>query len=220
MENNRECYHCTGHPELAGSIFPVYGYSAEDLPDRLRPAAERLARAKAESYATYERLGLSYQPHEELDTRPTGYRIEREPLDGAGESLTLDGSAAVCKLLAEFPTAKLGRLGLHLQPNAWFHFLADHAVTFAALPLAPNRTLVRTTWLVHADAQEGVDYDIDRLTHVWTATNNQDASFVERAHTGVSDPAYVPGPYSPTEYQVEAFINWYMIAVRNYLNEV
>lgn len=72
MENNRECYHCTGHPELAGSIFPVYGYSAEDLRDRLRPAAERLAQATTESYATYERLGLRYHAQEELDTRPTG----------------------------------------------------------------------------------------------------------------------------------------------------
>jgi Rieske 2Fe-2S family protein len=219
MENNRECYHCTGHPELGANIFPVYGYSPECLPPRLQPAAERLRLATEEALKLYDSLGLKYQAREELDNRPTGFRIEREPLDLAGESFTPDGKAAVKRLLADFPTAKLGRLGLHTQPNAWFHILSDHAVTFSALPLSPDKTLVRTTWLVHADAVEGVDYDLEILTHVWRRTNLQDANFVELAQRGVSNPGYVPGPYSPTEYQVEAFVNWYIKALRTHLGE-
>ncbi len=210
MENNRECYHCAGHPELNCSIFPVYGYTPENLPPRLQGDAERLRTATAEAIRTYDDLGLPYAAREELDTRTTGFRIEREALDGAGESITIDGAAAVRRLLADFPTAKLGRLGLHLQPNSWFHFMADHAVAFTALPISPDRTLVRSTWLVHADAVEGEDYDVESLTHVWKATNLQDAGFVERAQLGVSSPAYLPGPYSSTEYQVEAFVNWYI----------
>jgi glycine betaine catabolism A len=217
VENNRECYHCGGHPELACSIFPVYGYAGATIPDRLKPAAERLRRATEEAITLYESLGLEYRAREELDNRPTGFRIEREPLDGAGESFTMDGTAAVKRLLADFPTAKLGRLGLHMQPNSWFHVLADHAVSFAAFPLSPGRTLVRTTWLVHADAQEGIDYDVEKLTKVWKATNMQDASFVERSFSGVSNPAYLPGPLSPTEYQVEAFDKWYFQRMKEYL---
>lgn len=34
---------------------------------------------------------------------------------------------------------------------------------------------MRTTWLVHRDAVEGVDYDLNRLTNVWEITNQQDA---------------------------------------------
>ena len=71
--------------------------------------------------------------------------------------------------------------------NSWFHFLSDHAVTFSVLPVAPDRTLLRTTWLVHADAVEGEDNDVDELTKVWRATNEQDAVLVARAHRGVSD---------------------------------
>jgi len=218
VENNRECYHCGGHPELLCSLFPIYGYAEDDIPPVLRPAHERYQQADAEVRETYESLGLPYAAVEELDTRTTGFRIQREPLDLAGESFTADGTAACGRLLADFPTARLGRLSLHMQPNAWFHFLADHAVTFSVIPLAPDRTLVRTTWLVHPEAVEGVDYDLDTLTKVWTATNDQDAVFVARAHQGITSPAYLPGPYGPTEYQVEAFINWYVTRLRAHLS--
>ena len=209
MENNRECTHCGGHPELIRSLFPIYGYQADDISPRLRPAFERYTKAHQEFTATCSELDLPWKPVEELDSRLTGFRIEREPLDLAGESFTVDGKKACTRLLADFPTARLGRLSMHVQPNAWFHGLADHAVTFSVLPIAPDRTLLRTTWLVHKDAVEGRDYDLDRLTTVWRQTNDQDRTFVARAHAGVSDPAYVPGPYLPPEYQVDAFCSWY-----------
>ena len=108
----------------------------------------------------------------------------------------------------------LGRLSLHVQPNSWFHFLGDHVVTFSLVPLSVDRTLLRTTWLVHEEAEEGVDYDIPHLTEVWHKTNEQDAELCVRAQMGVSSPAYVPGPYAPHEYQVEAFIAWYIERLR------
>ncbi|GAA1989298.1 aromatic ring-hydroxylating dioxygenase subunit alpha [Amycolatopsis minnesotensis] len=216
MENNRECYHCDGHPELVRSFFPTYGYREDQLPPPLRPAYERYCRVRAELRETYDRLGLPYETIEEL-TRPSGFRIEREPLDLAGESFTPDGTAACRRLLADFPTARLGHLSLHWQPNAWFHVLSEHAITFAVLPIAPDRTLLRTTWLVHPDAEEGVDYDLGRLTKVWTATNEQDADLVTRAQCGITSPAYEPGPYAPSEYQVDAFCTWYLTRLREHL---
>ncbi len=218
MENNRECYHCEGaHPELTCTFFPTYGYATEDVPPRLLPAHARFLRAEAELRRACEERGLPHALIEELHGRPAGFRIAREALDGAGESYTRDGSAACRRLLGDLDTPRLGRLSLHHQPSSWFHFLADHAVTFAVLPLAADRTLVRTTWLVHEDAQEGVDYDLDTLTEVWVATNQQDAALVERAQAGVSSPAYEPGPYSPQEYQVDAFVTWYHERITEYL---
>ncbi|MFI0860308.1 aromatic ring-hydroxylating dioxygenase subunit alpha [Streptomyces smyrnaeus] len=217
MENNRECYHCDGHPELLRSFFPTYGYTEENLPARLRPAHERYLRADAEMRETYERLGLPYALIEELDGRTTGFRIQRDALDLAGESFTPDGTAACRRLLGELPTPRLGHLALHLQPNSWFHVLGDHAITFSVLPLAPDRTLLRTTWLVHPEAEEGVDYDLETLLKVWTATNEQDARLVARAQQGVRSPAYEPGPYAETEYQVEAFCAWYIDRLREEL---
>ena len=218
MENNRECYHCdNAHPELIRTFFPTYGYAEADIPKKLRPTYERFLRADAELAEKCAVRGLPRAEIEELDDRVTGFRIQREPLDGAGESYTLDGSAACSRLLGDLDTPRLGRASMHLQPNAWFHFCADHAVVFSVLPVAVDRTLIRTTWLVHEDAVEGVDYDVDNLTAVWRRTNEQDAALCARAQAGVSSPAYVPGPYSGSERQVDAFVTWYVRRIQEHL---
>ncbi|MFI8412160.1 SRPBCC family protein [Paeniglutamicibacter gangotriensis] len=214
MENNRECYHCDGHPELSCSLFPTYGYEPDGLPPRLRPAYDRYLAAEADLIQRCMEHDLPYQQIQELRGRATGFRIQREPMDGAGASFSPDGTPLSSKLLGELTEPTLGRLSMHWQPNAWFHVLSDHAVTFSVLPLAPNKTLLRTTWLVHEDAVEGEDYDLEDLKRVWQRTNEQDQTFVRRAQLGVTSPAYIPGPYAPNEYQVEDFCSWYIERLR------
>jgi len=95
--------------------------------------------------------------------------------------------------------------------NSWNHVMADHAVIFTAFPLGPDRTLVRTKWLVHAEAVEGEDYDLETLTSVWQTTNAEDAHLVGLAHRGVCSPGYKPGPYSAyTERALDEFATWYV----------
>jgi Rieske 2Fe-2S family protein len=207
LENNRECYHCGGHPELLRSLFHFFG--EYDIPPSQQADWDRFQRTRAEMIGVWEESGLPWQPVEKLSGRPTGYRFERLALEGPGESYTMDVRRACRKLLGGFTNARLGTLHLHTQPNAWFHFLGDHAVTFAVFPLAANRTLVRTTWLVDRDAVEGVDYDRENLTRVWNMTNVQDAGFVSWAHAGVQSAAYEPGPLAPAEYMVDLFGEWY-----------
>jgi Rieske 2Fe-2S family protein len=79
------------------------------------------------------------------------------------------------------------------------------------MPVDATHTMLRTKWLVHKDAVEGVDYDIKRITEVWQATNKQDSNLVERTQRGANSKWYEPGPYSPyTEDLVEKFTNWYI----------
>ena len=133
------------------------------------------------------------------------------PIDQAGESQTLDTHVASKKLLCQLTDSKLGGLSFWTQPNSWHHFMSDHIVTFTAIPIDAEHTLVRTKWLVHKDAREGIDYDVENLTSVWNATNTQDAGLVEIAQAGARTPAYEPGPYSPyTEMLVEKFCKWYL----------
>jgi Rieske 2Fe-2S family protein len=132
--------------------------------------------------------------------------------------MTLDTRVACTRLLGSLTERRLGTLHLHVQPNAWFHFLSDHIMTFAVFPLDRQRTLVRTTWMVNADAEEGKDYDLDNLTRVWIATNNQDAQFVEETQRGTASPHYVPGPLSATEFMVDMFHRWYDERMRAGLN--
>jgi Rieske 2Fe-2S family protein len=218
MENNRECQHCdAGHPELLTAYFPLFGYSEDDITPRLRPVFARYqaAAARLESACTANRFPR--EERRELDTRATGFQISHMPLDGAGTSFGPGGEQVSRKLMGSIGNTEFGDLSLHMQPNSWFHFLSDHAVVFWVLPLGPDRTVLRTTWLVHGDAVEGVDYDLETLTAVWRATNDQDGAFVARAHNGVTNPGYEPGPYSLVEDDVEAFVNWYIGRVQDHL---
>ena len=213
LENNRECYHCAGnHPELNGALFAYgFGFAPGALDAGEQAQADRYDAMVEDLHARWEQAGLPSRRIERLTGRATAYRTERLPLDQAGESHTLDARVACRRLLGDFTDRRLGGLTLWTAPNSWHHFMSDHVVTFCVLPLSPDRTLVRTTWLVHKDAVEGVDYDPANLTAVWDATNRQDAALVEMTQAGVRSPAYEPGPYSPhTEGLVEQFCSWYI----------
>jgi Rieske 2Fe-2S family protein len=217
LENNRECYHCSAnHPELTIPLFAYgFGFAPGSLDEGELALVARYDDMVTSLHAAWEAAGLPARRIEKLTGRATGFRTERLPLDQAGESHTMDTRVACRRLLGDFKDARLGGLSFWTQPNSWHHFMSDHAITFAALPLAPDKTLLRTTWLVHKDAVEGVDYDLDNLTSVWDVTNRQDAALVEITQAGVRSPAYEPGPYSPhTEGLVEQFCEWYVERMR------
>ena len=213
MENNRECYHCSAnHPELTVPLFAYgFGFAPESVDAAERAHVARYEAMARDLRAGWEGGGLPSALVERLDATVTGFRAERLPIDQAGESQTADTRRASRRLLGRLTDARLGGLTFWTQPNSWHHVMADHAVTFSAIPLDPDHTLLRTKWLVHKDAVEGQDYDLANLTGVWMATNAQDAALVEMAQAGLRSPAYEPGPYSPhTEMLVEKFCRWYL----------
>lgn len=210
MENNRECYHCAAnHPELTVSLYEYgFGYQVDE---HNAAGMEQFRATVAASCARWEALGLPSAEIDQLDGRATGYRTQRLPLDRSGQSQTMNTEVACTKPLGAFADPALGGLSFWTQPNSWHHFMSDHVVSFSVLPIAAGKTLLRTTWCVHADAIEGVDYTAENLTAVWRATNEQDRRLVEESQIGIASGAYQPGPYSPaTEGLVEKFCNWYL----------
>ena len=103
MENNRECYHCDGHPELACSLFPTWGLTEGLIPAHLEEVWDRNKEAQSSLEERCRRYGLPYEVVEELDTRIAGIRISRESLDGDGESFSADGRRLSKKLLGDLP---------------------------------------------------------------------------------------------------------------------
>lgn len=212
MENNRECYHCDGnHPQLTVPLSAFgFGFSPDEMDQRRSEEVNKYLSAVHTDHTRWEACGLPSAESDHL-SNITGFRTMRLPLMRAGESHTLDTKVASKKLLGQFTDAKLGGLSFWTHPNSWHHFMSDHIVTFSVLPLGPDKTLVRTTWLVHKNAHENEDYNLDNLTHVWNMTNVQDAELVRLAQIGSQQPAYEPGPYSTfTEPHVEAFCDWYI----------
>ncbi|MCC8931113.1 aromatic ring-hydroxylating oxygenase subunit alpha [Rhizobium sp. 'Codium 1'] len=208
-ENNRECYHCAGnHPELCRT------YPEAPTATGVQGAGDDPV--IAEHWQRCEAAGLPSA----FNMDPSGqFRTARMPLIQDAESYTLSGKRAVRRPLSDdVSTSHIGTLLLFHYPSTWNHILVDHAISFRVTPLSAEETAVTTTWLVHKDAVEGVDYDLKELTHVWEMTNDQDRSIVEENAFGIRSPAYEPGPYSVEhEGGVMQFVDWYTTFMINRL---
>jgi phenylpropionate dioxygenase-like ring-hydroxylating dioxygenase large terminal subunit len=105
----------------------------------------------------------------------------------------------------------MGSLRMHTFPNFWIHILSDHAVSARLLPLSVNKTLVTVSWLVHKNAEEGKDYDLDRMKLYWQRTAEQDWDLCCWTQKGVELSKFQPGPYSKEkESGVNYFVDWYI----------
>lgn len=206
MENNRECYHCDGnHPEL-NHTFVAYGFD-NDIPvgSDSCPADQSYV---SRQIARWKELGIY---HDLIEFPDDGWhRVSRLPMAEGTSSATLDGQPASRQPIWSLPETISSSLSVHTQPNSWHHFFCDHVVTFSLTPLGPDQTLLRTSWLVHEDAVEGQDYDVDSLCAVWRATNRQDGHLSELNHAGIATDGYQPGYYSLDEKMVEAFKDFYV----------
>jgi glycine betaine catabolism A len=212
IENNRECYHCAAtHPELTASFLPEdFGVCTDGLSEESLKALDEYRAKNAAVNQSWEKDGFICAAVEYLgEDAVTQFRSQRLAIAGHGESQTLTTQVACQRLFGDLTRRDLGDLHLWTH-NSWTHVMSDHAVVSYIIPLAPDKTLVRTKWLVHADAVENVDYNVKTLTEVWAATNQQDANLVAITHSGTQDPAYTPGQFSAfTESYVEQFSTWY-----------
>ena len=216
MENNRECYHCDlNHPELLKSLS-TYGFG-KGLPED--GAADVVDDAAFDAMLDAQRahwrdLGVFHELIEfpEEGGQTGWHRLARLPLDHGAVSQTLDGKPASRLPIWAHGLDEPSSLSVWTQPNSWHHFCNDHVITFSLTPLGPDKTLLRTTWLVHEDAVEGVDYDPANLTAVWRATNDQDSYLSAVNHRGITSDGYRQGPYSAEEKLVDAFKTFYVDA--------
>ena len=220
MENNRECYHCdAGHPELI-SVLGTYGFgkglpedgTSDVVDDR---AFDAIVEAKR---AQWQDMGI----FRELIEFPEGWwhRVARLPLANGAVTQSIDGKLACQKLIGPFTEPESSSLSVWTQPNSWHHFCCDHVVTFSLTPLSSGQTLLRTSWLVHEDAVEGVDYDPDHIAALWRRTNDQDGRFSQLNHLGIATDGYRQGPYAVEEKLVEDFKDFYVARARAALAQV
>ena len=95
-----------------------------------------------------------------------------------------------------------------------FEAVSDYAVAMQFLPVSATLTRIRMDWLVHPDAVEGRDYDVERVIAFWKATGEQDWKICEDNQRGINSKSYEPGPYSPTESGVADFVRTYLQLLR------
>jgi glycine betaine catabolism A len=205
MENARECYHCAvRHPELAVT-FPVRGRRPVQFADVQR--FERFSTRMAE-------VGLAAGPVE-----GDWWNAMRFPLNDGAVTVSMDGKPACAKLLCDIANGDIGSMRWALEPHCFAHATSDVVFMFSVMPIGPEETVITSKWLVHKDAVEGVDYDVEKLTELWTKTNLQDRDLCENNQRGVNSLGYTPGPYSEeAEALVIRFTDWYCAEVDRYLD--
>ena len=49
-------------------------------------------------------------------------------------------------------------------------------------------------WLVHKDAEEGKDYNLEKMIWMWDVTTIADKRIIENNQKGVNSRKYSPGP--------------------------
>lgn len=207
-ENNRECFHCrVGHPEYIKSNYDTAA------PDDAKVNAEIAAivekhRDKWESLGIGVNLlrgGVPFFP-----TPGVWWRSIRSVLREGWVTQSLDGKP-VSRLMGKFTHPEMGNLRVSTLPTLWNHSNSDYSASTQVIPINPSQTKIKVSWLVHKDAVEGKDYNVESLTAVWKRTGEQDWRLSEANHKGVMSSRYTPGPYSmDREYNVDHFITWYL----------
>jgi Rieske 2Fe-2S family protein len=200
VENYVECYHCTpSHPEYSRL------HSAEKPIGRvakLNEAMEARTRAIGVQIGTIDHLVGS-------ETGEAAVGVHRYSLyDGACTGA--EGGAPVAPLMGAFTEYDGGVTSVHFVPTSFFIAYPDHGVLYRFIPNTPRTCSLEVVWLIKANAREGVDYDLEKLTWLWRVTSEQDKRIVEDNQLGVNSRFYQPGPYAPMEPRVTEWTKWYL----------
>ncbi len=200
VENYLECYHCTpAHPEYSKL------HALEQPFDKI---ADLNAAMEARSLA----LGVNVPTTDHRVASSTGeasvFTFRYALYDGVKTGAP--NGEAVAPLMGAFADYDGGVTSTHFAPSSFFIAYPDHGVLYRFMPLAPRSSALELLWLVRGDAQEGRDYDLDKLTWLWRVTTEADKRITEDAQKGVNSRFYEPGPYSPAEPNAIAWMAWYL----------
>jgi phenylpropionate dioxygenase-like ring-hydroxylating dioxygenase large terminal subunit len=201
LENYTECYHCApAHPEYSrGHSLALPEHRTKQL------WQEVMARAGAcglsdkvvdQMYLTAPAFGADFYFHR--------YPLIREHLTGSEDGQPL------APFLGEIHAFDGGATDLQVGPVTFALLYCDHAVIYRFTPLTIDTADCDITWLVRGDAEEGKDYDKDKLTWLWDITTHADKTIIERNQQGVNSRYYEPGPLSTMEDYTWQFLSWYL----------
>lgn len=199
VENFMECYHCApAHPEYS----QCHAMKAPAENEALRPGM------------LSEAAGLGYETASLDNSFPSGkgqvqYYYQRNALYAPCVTGSRDGRP-VAPLLGRIPEYGGGVADIMLGPVSYGIFYPDHVVLYRFLPRGVGQTDMEVIWLVGAGAQEGRDYDLEKLTWMWRVTTEEDKEIILLNQQGVNSRFYEPGPLSEMEDYTVEFNRWYI----------
>ncbi len=200
VENYVECYHC-------GPAHPEYS-ETHALEQPLHMIEELNARMEARTCA----LGIDVCAGDHWQTSKNGreaIHAFRYALYDGVKTGSKDGSA-LSTLMGRFSDFDGGVTSVHLGGTTFLVCYADHGMIYRFIPRSVDVCEMELIWLVDAKAEEGRDYDLEKLTWLWKVTTDEDKAIIEHTARGVRSHFYEPGPIAPMEQNELRYINWYL----------
>ncbi len=202
IENYFECYHCgPAHPEFARHHATERYLDPEAM--ALREATRARARAMGIEIPDVSNWPWPASPGEES---ADAFHDATYPGSVTGSE---DGQA-VAPLMGDFSDYDGGFCYVDVGPASNFLAYPDYGVIYLFVPRGIQTTDMEIVWLVSQDAEEGVDYDRDRLIWMWDVTSIADKRIIDHNQKGVNSRFYRPGPYGPMEEMPRNMTEWYL----------
>lgn len=205
-ENYFECYHCpSAHPEWSKAQL----HSLRDgvgTPQAVESFEKRNEVWESKAKALGHKTGQ--MPIEDALSDDENYHTQmifaermlvNDDARNLYNSLIPNGTNMPSRLLGTYKSDDEGQVDWGVGPSGFGYTTCNATAILRITPLGPLETDQVVTWLVHEDAEEGVDYDIESLSWLHNVTLGQDKKIVEDNHIGIGSRAYVPGPYMELE---------------------
>lgn len=205
LENYLECYHC-------GPAHKAYArmHTLQDTYERVEAQVTAM-RDRAEEvtgvpgiteevrtiYGESQGFGacVSHSRYGLYDGYQTGSQDGRPVAPLMGRMQGYDGGAG----------------DFQMGPLSFMLNYPDHCVLYRFLPRGIDDTDLEIVWFVNGDAEEGRDYDVERLTWLWHSTTLEDKFIITQNRNGVLSHFFEPGPLQPEfEDVLREFLEWYV----------
>lgn len=221
LENYFECYHCvTSHPELckvqlhtlrdavgterAAANFDAHNREWQTLAQSLGHKTGSMHRQPAVTDADVYNSQAIYAER----------MLVHHDLDAAYAKAGGIRPKTATKLLGTYTADDNGQVDWGISPSVFMYTTCSNTVIFRITPLSALETEMAQTWIVHEDAVEGVDYEVESSTWLDEVTMAQDEEIVVNTQVGVSSRVYEPGPYAELESGILEVHRDYLRAMR------
>jgi phenylpropionate dioxygenase-like ring-hydroxylating dioxygenase large terminal subunit len=208
LENYLECYHCaTSHRAYAKlHTLQALDEKAIKVNQTMWDKSEAQTGIKDISFELYE----AYTSEKAFGTGCTTsrYALYDGFLTGS------EGGQPVAPLMGKFKGYDGGCGDFQFGIMTFMLNYPDHCVLYRFTPRGLTATDMEIVWFVRSDAEEGVDYDKDKVTWLWHHTTQEDEYIITRNSEGVNSRFFEPGPYHPEfEFLCIEFVDWYLDAM-------
>ncbi len=205
LENYLECYHCATSHRAYARI-----HTLKDLDCNTREFVQAML-DRTEEVTGVKGMGKAYYAiYRDAESFGACSYTSRYGLYDGYLTGSQDGQP-VAPLMGHIKGYDGGAGDYQMGPLTFMLNYPDHCVLYRFIPRSLTSTDMEVVWFVNGDAQEGVDYDVDKLIWLWHSTTLEDEYIITRNSEGVNSRFFEPGPYHPEfEETLQFFVDWYL----------